>query len=123
MFRNLQNTLHQDIPCAGVFDAPQRFIAAYKKAEKFAYTNVLFFDIDDAACTMSELLESIPYEPTIAYRTFSDGVKGNRYRFVYVFEDYINARNFDCVYDRVAEACNLPPELDRRNCTQCYFRD
>lgn len=107
----------------GVFDAPQKFIATFKTSDRFAYTHALFFDIDDAACTMHELLNSVPYKPTIAYRTFSDGLKGNRYRFVYVLEDYVNAKNHDYVYDRIAEQCNLPQELDKRGCTQCYFRD
>ena len=117
----LANFITQGHTTCGVYDAPKEFTASWKNLQRFRYTNCLFFDIDDAQCTMTELLDSVPYVPTISYRTFSDGVKGNRYRFVYVFEDYINKYNFGVVYNKVAEACNLPPELDVRNCVQCYY--
>ena len=119
--QELAHSIAQGHTTCGVYDAPKEFTARWKNLQKFRYTNCLFFDIDDASCTMTELLDSVPYVPTISYRTFSDGVKGNRYRFVYVFEDYINKYNFGVVYNKVAEACNLPPELDVRNCVQCYY--
>lgn len=118
----LAEYLSQGHTVCGVFDAPRKFTAAKKTADKFAYTHTLFYDIDDAPCPMNEMLETTSFKPTIAYRTFSDGIKGNRYRFIYVVEDYVNAYNFNYVYDRIANACGLPiVSLDTRPSAQCYY--
>lgn len=118
----LAEYLRQGHTVCGVFEGPKRFTSTAKKADKFKYTHTLFYDIDNAPCPMNELLEIAPYKPTIAYRTFSDGNKGNRYRFVYVVEDYVNAVNFSYVYERIADVCKLPPTaLDKLPYAQCYF--
>ena len=92
-----------------------------KTKENFRYTKVLAFDIDDTDCDMEVAFESCTYPPTIAYRTYSDGEDGKcSYRFVYVFDDYINNLNFKEIYHSVAMT-NGFKDLDVREYNQFYF--
>ena len=99
----------------------QHFHIAYKKKDNFRYTKVLAFDIDDTDCDFETALESCTYTPTIAYRTYSDGEDGKcSYRFVYLFDDFINSMNFKEIYHSVA-LTNCFKDLDVREINQFYF--
>lgn len=99
----------------------QKFHIKYKTKENFRYTKVLAFDIDDTDCDMETAFESCAYPPTIAYRTYSDGEDGKcSYRFVYIFNDYINSLNFKEIYHSVATTNNFK-DLDARELNQFYF--
>lgn len=99
----------------------QQFHIKRKTKENFRYTKVLAFDIDDTDCDMEVAFESCTYPPTIAYRTYSDGEDGKcSYRFVYIFDDYINNLNFKEIYHSVAMT-NGFKDLDVREYNQFYF--
>lgn len=99
----------------------QHFHISYKTKDNFRYTKVLAFDIDDTDCEFETALESCVYPPTIAYRTYSDGEDGKcSYRFVYLFEDFINILNFKLIYHSVASV-NGFKDLDVREINQFYF--
>lgn len=99
----------------------QHFHIAYKKKENFRYTKVLAFDVDDTDCDMDCAIDACPYPPTIAYGTYSDGEDGKcSYRFIYIFEDYINSQNFKDIYHSVASVNHLK-DLDVREINQFYL--
>ena len=99
----------------------QHFHIAGKTKDNFRYTKVLAFDIDDTDCGFDTALENCVYQPTIAYRTYSDGEDGKcSYRFVYMFDGFINDTNFTDIYTKVA-LMNGFKDLDRRIYNQFYF--
>lgn len=56
--------------------------------ENFKQTNCVFIDVDGSDVPMMGLITKLKNTPTISYETFSNGKegKGNRFRFVYIFE-------------------------------------
>lgn len=73
----------------------------YKK--KFVQTNLITLDFDDSELTMEELFEQAPLKPSICYTTQSDGIKCNRFRFIYVFINEIKTlQTFRKYYGKVA---------------------
>ena len=99
----------------------QHFHIAYKTKENFRYTKVLAFDIDDTDCNYETAIGNCAYPPTIAYRTYSDGEDQKcSYRFVYIFNDYINSLNFRDIYHKVS-VINGFKDLDERTYNQFYF--
>lgn len=99
----------------------REFHISQKTKENFRYTKVLAYDIDDTDCDFEAALDDCIYQPTIAYRTYSDGDEGKcSYRFVYVFDDFINDLNFNEIYTRIA-TCNGFKDLDERTYNQFYF--
>lgn len=99
----------------------RNFHIRYKTKENFKYTKVLAFDIDDTDCDFETALNNCVYQPTIAYRTYSDGEDNKcSYRFIYVFEDYINTLNFHEIYHKIA-IVNRFKDLDIREYNQFYF--
>lgn len=70
-----------------------------KEVERFKHTSVIFYDFDMMSVSMEDFIGTIPYKPTFAYPTYSNGEKGEyRFRLVYAFDDVINTR-YD-FYDR-----------------------
>lgn len=69
----------------------------------------LMIDIDDdIECSLDVLLDSIAVVPTIAYSTFSHGIKGNRYRLLYFFDEPITSKEvYKCIYSFICKECNL----------------
>ena len=99
----------------------RHFHISYKTKDNFRYTKVLAFDIDDTDCDFNIAIENTTYPPTIAYRTYSDGVDDKcSYRFIYVFDDYINNLNFKDIYQSVSST-NSFKDLDIREINQFYF--
>lgn len=70
-------------------DNDEPFTNSTKTQANFRYTSCIAYDIDDNALPMEEYLTTLTYQPTIAYTTTSDGIKGNRYRLVYCFDGKI----------------------------------
>ena len=58
----------------------------------FLYSNCLFVDVDDSPLSFNEFISKLDKKPSIAYTTFSNGVKGNRYRLVYMLKDKIESK-------------------------------
>lgn len=59
---------------------------------KFISSPFVMIDLDDDySCSLNELIEMLELKPTIAYTTFSHGIKGNRYRLLYIFNQQITS--------------------------------
>lgn len=100
----------------------KKFTAAFKKSENFHFTQTVFFDIDHADTDLEVVMDSLPYEPSIAYRTFSDTPDDHHYRLVYVLDEKVNGFDFDFVYGKMADVCGIDwRTLDARPKDQCYF--
>ena len=74
-----------------------------QRKENFEFANVLFVDIDDIEIGLTDLIRLLDKKPTVAYTTFSNGVKGNRYRLVYCLENKITSAD---EYERVMKSLN-----------------
>ena len=97
------------------------FHIKFKNREKYISTSTLFFDIDDSEDCLQDYIRRLPYKPTFAYTTFSDGIEGNRFRLGYVFNTQIKGeKGFDELYEAINVANNFEA-LDKRNAIQCYF--
>lgn len=85
------------------------FPIAYKVSEHFVGTNVVSIDIDDCDCSMRDYMETLSYTPTIAYETFSNlqEGKGYRFRFLYVFSDFLNANDYRRMYYAICTANHI----------------
>lgn len=100
----------------------RNFHISYKTKDNFKYTKFLAFDIDDTDCSFEKAIDTCVYPPTIAYRTYSDGYEDKcSYRFIYVFNDYINNQNFYEIYNAVSSINRFGKDLDRREYNQFYF--
>ena len=73
-------------------DNDEPFTNSTKTQANFRYTSCMAYDIDDNPFPMEEYLTTLTYQPTIAYTTTSDGIKGNRYRLVYCFDGKITGK-------------------------------
>lgn len=71
------------------------------KKELFAGTNVVSVDLDDIPFGWTEVKALVSrIQPTLMYATFSDGLdgKGHRYRLIYVFNQELNASEYELMY-------------------------
>ena len=92
-----------------------------KNRDKYISSSTLFYDIDDSEDCLQDYISRLPYKPTFAYTTFSDGIKGNRFRLGYVFNrQIIGEKRFNELYEAINVANNFDA-LDNRNAIQCYF--
>lgn len=75
----------------------------------FKGTYMVMVDVDDTEeKTLEELIGKLKIKPTIGYTTFSHGLKGNRYRLMYFFNDIItNIELFKMLYDSIVNENNL----------------
>lgn len=81
-----------------------------KTHEKFESAEVVTIDMDNCEIPMSKCLETIPYMPTLAYTTYSNGQEGSgyRYRLMYVFDEAMRSvEHYKAVYNAVVAANNL----------------
>lgn len=63
--------------------------------KNFLYTYTIFVDVDNSNICMSEFINDCSMEPTLAYTTSSNGMKGKgyRYRLIYVFNQQIKTES------------------------------
>ena len=81
-------------------DDDDTFTNTTKDNNNFRYTSFIPYDIDDNTLRMEEYLTTLTYQPTIAYTTTSDGIKGNRYRLIYCFDSKIKGvGGYQTLYD------------------------
>ena len=73
----------------------------WRNRDNFICTSTITYDIDNADAPMGEYVETLRIEPTFAYTTSSNGVKGYRYRLVYVLDDEL------CTTKEYSEASRL----------------
>lgn len=62
------------------------FKVSEKTISNFLYTNLIFIDCDDSELTIEQCFNKLSRKPNIAYTTFSNGIKGNRFRLIYITE-------------------------------------
>lgn len=104
-------------------DDDDTFTNVTKDTKNFRYTSFIPYDIDDNAMRMEEYLTTLTYQPTIAYTTTSDGIKGNRYRLIYCFDGKIKGvGRYQALFDKMKDESGIG-KLD--NCThspaQAFF--
>ena len=97
-------------------DNDEPFTNSTKTQANFRYTSCIAYDIDDNALPMEEYLTTLTYQPTIAYTTTSDGIKGNRYRLVYCFNGKITGKaQYEATFETVQVESGIGELKD--NCT------
>lgn len=100
-----------------------------KKVENFVSTSTIIYDFDDMEVNMTDYISQIPFKPSFAYPTYSDGKNGlSRFRLAYVFDkDIQGEENFDEIYHAIANANQFIRETkehggwDVRNVAQMYY--
>lgn len=97
-------------------DNDEPFSNSTKTQDNFRYTSYIAYDIDDNALPMEDYLTTLTYQPTIAYTTTSDGIKGNRYRLVYCFDSKIKGNEqYESAFETMQDECGIGELKD--NCT------
>lgn len=100
-----------------------------KKKENFISTSTIIYDFDDMEVSMADYINSIPYKPSFAYPTYSDGKNGlSRFRLAYVLDvEILGENDFNAVFHAIATANKFVPETkeqggwDVRSVSQMYF--
>lgn len=84
------------------------FTQSEKTNDNFEYTQMIGIDIDDCETDMGTFIKRIEKKPTFAYTTFSNGVKGNRFRMIYLFNQKIDSIPlYKAVYNWITEGLNI----------------
>lgn len=84
-----------------------------RKKNKFLYTQVVSIDVDKSMVSLQSFLADCTLKPTFAYETFSNCIYGPySYRLVYVFEEKLNAKQFEEAYEKL---CRLTELTDTRD--------
>lgn len=104
-------------------DMDEMFGNSVKTVSKFRYTNVIAIDIDDSTVPMSEYVGGLKHTPTIAYTTYSNGIKGYRFRLVYVFTDKIvGVDNYVSAYNAILSVNEMEMKDNcMRAVNQCFI--
>lgn len=100
--------------CACLKDKKRWFnTKGVKTYNNFKSTNIVSFDVDDVPFSWSGMNEQIKdVRPTIMYETFSNGVKGNRYRLLYCFKDDITSTAvYNAVYGKIQDLITSTSQL------------
>lgn len=70
-------------------------------------TNFIGVDVDDSTLQFSDYISTISLKPTFAYTTPNDGIKGNRFRLVYVVNEPIKEQSeFSTYYNGIISTLN-----------------
>lgn len=84
------------------------FTQSEKTNDNFEYTQMIGIDIDDCDTDMGTFIKRLEKKPTFAYTTFSNGVKGNRFRMIYLFNQKIDSIPlYKAVYNWITEGLNI----------------
>ena len=105
-------------------DNDEPFSNCTKTQANFRYTSCIAYDIDDNPLPMEEYLTTLTYQPTIAYTTTSDGIKGNRYRLVYCFDGKITGKaQYEAMFETVQVESGIGELKDTctRSPAQAFF--
>ena len=79
-----------------------------RKKDNFVNTNIVMIDIDDSDISMPDFIDKLIINPTISYTTFSNGIKGYRFRLLYVFDEAINSiDDYILLYNSIVSKNNL----------------
>lgn len=104
-------------------DMDEAFGNRTKTQNKFRYTNVIAIDVDDSTLPITEYVNSLTYKPTVAYTTYSNKVKGYRFRLVYVFTDkIIGVENYATAYNGILSANGMAlVDNCMKSVSQCFI--
>ena len=93
----------------GVYDDKKFSNKNYKTSQHLVSNNVVSIDIDDCDCSMRDFMSTLKYSPSIAYETFSnlEEGKGYRFRFLYVFDDFVDGETYSRLYYAICKANNI----------------
>lgn len=84
------------------------FTQSEKTNDNFEYTQMIGVDIDDCDKDMETFIRGLERKPTFAYTTFSNGIKGNRFRMIYLFNQKIDSIPlYKAVYNWITEGLNI----------------
>ena len=84
------------------------FTQSEKTNDNFEYTQMIGVDIDDCDTDMETFIRGLKRKPTFAYTTFSNGIKGNRFRMIYLFNQKINSIYlYKLIYNWLTEGLNI----------------
>ena len=84
------------------------FTQSEKTNDNFEYTQMIGIDIDDCETDMETFIKRLEKKPTFAYTTFSNGVKGNRFRMIYLFNQKIDSIPlYKAVYNWITDGLNI----------------
>lgn len=87
-----------------------------KTNDNFKLTNMVIFDIDDCLIPIDEYYERLTIKPTILYSTFNNGIKGYRFRLIYIFNDDIYNTEYKNIYQNLKINLNIIND-DTRCCS------
>lgn len=93
----------------GVYDDKKFPNKNYKTSQHLVSNNVVSIDIDDCDCSMKDFMSTLKYSPSIAYESFSnlEEGKGYRFRFLYVFDDFVDGETYSRLYYAICKANNI----------------
>lgn len=84
------------------------FTQSEKTNDNFEFTQMIGIDIDDCDKDMETFIKGLERKPTFAYTTFSNGIKGNRFRMIYLFNQKIDSIPlYKAVYNWLTEGLNI----------------
>lgn len=84
------------------------FTQSEKTNDNFEYTQMIGVDIDDCDKDMETFIAGLKKKPTFAYTTFSNGIKGNRFRMIYLFNQKIDSIPlYKAVYNWITDGLNI----------------
>ena len=84
------------------------FTQTEKTNDNFEYTQMIGIDVDDCDTDMETFIKALKRKPTFAYTTFSNGIKGNRFRMIYLFNQKIDSIPlYKAVYNWITEGLNI----------------
>lgn len=100
------------------------FTQKNRRYDNFISSQFVMIDMDDDIdLSLDDLVKSLKFKPTFAYTTFNHGIKGNRYRLMYFFNEEIrNIEYLKCFYKSILHLNNLKLN-DNCGCnpTQCVI--
>ena len=104
-------------------DMDEVFDNSTKTKDNFSYTNVIAIDIDDSEICLNDYIESMRHKPTLAYTTYSNTLKGFRYRLVYVFRQKImGLENYGNTYNGILSANGMQVQDNcMKSANQCFI--
>lgn len=78
-----------------------------RTANDIKQTNFIGIDVDDSEIEFSEYISTISLKPTFAYTTPNDGIKGHRFRLVYIVDEPIKEQSeFSSYYNGIISTLN-----------------
>lgn len=79
----------------------------HRSNNNFLYTYVVNIDIDDSDIPINEFVDGLMQKPTYAYTTCSNGIKGFRFRLIYVFNQKLDTDNYKSAYQEICSRNNI----------------